>query len=169
MLVLSRWQPAQNHASFFRMHRFHENQAAHDADAEPAAGCRPDTMFSFDHATGVMYTCDAFGAHYATGAPFDTGLASLTPHFRFYYDCLMRPNARSVLTALRKVKDLDYTTIATGHGPIIRYNLDELVGRRVSQQSSRLCACRAICSRLVYAVEVSVRGRGLKLNYCLSY
>ena len=92
--------------------------------------CRPDTMFSFDHATGVMYTCDAFGAHYATDAPFDTELASLSPHFRFYYDCLMRPNARSVLTALRKVKDLDYTTIATGHGPIIRYNLEELVGRQ---------------------------------------
>lgn len=87
-------------------------------------------MFSFDHATGVMYTCDAFGAHYATDAPFDTELASLSPHFRFYYDCLMRPNARSVLTALRKVKDLDYTTVATGHGPIIRYNLEELVGRR---------------------------------------
>ncbi|CAL5226217.1 g9058 [Coccomyxa viridis] len=89
----------------------------------------PDTMFSFDQATGVMYTCDAFGAHYATDAPFDTELSSLSPHFRFYYDCLMRPNARSVLTALRKVKDLDYTTIATGHGPIIRYNLEELVGR----------------------------------------
>jgi len=89
-------------------------------------------MFSFDHATGVMYTCDAFGAHYATEAPFDTELQALTPHFRFYYDCLMRPNARSVLTALRKVKDLDYTTVATGHGPIIRYNLDELIGRQVS-------------------------------------
>ena len=89
-------------------------------------------MFSFDHATGVMYTCDAFGAHYATDAPFDTELASLSPHFRFYYDCLMRPNARSVLTALRKVKDLDYTTIATGHGPIIRYNLEELVGRQAT-------------------------------------
>ena len=24
----------------------------------------PDTMFSFDRATGVMYTCDAFGLHY---------------------------------------------------------------------------------------------------------
>jgi flavorubredoxin len=21
----------------------------------------PDTMFSYDHATGVMFTCDAFG------------------------------------------------------------------------------------------------------------
>ena len=39
---------------------------------------------------------------------------------RFYYECLMRPNAKSVLTALRKIKDLGYTTIANGHGPILR-------------------------------------------------
>ncbi len=26
----------------------------------------PDTMFSFDHATNVMYTCDAFGLHYCS-------------------------------------------------------------------------------------------------------
>ncbi|CAL8463908.1 g3443 [Coccomyxa elongata] len=89
----------------------------------------PDTMFSFDHATGVMYTCDAFGAHYCQEDPFDTALQPLAPHFRFYYDCLMRPNARSVLTALRKTQDLPYTTIATGHGPILRYNMQELVGR----------------------------------------
>jgi flavorubredoxin len=94
-------------------------------------------MFSFDHATGVMFTCDAFGAHYATDAPFDTELQALAPHFRFYYDCLMRPNARSVLTALRKVKDLPYSTIATGHGPIIRYNLEELVGRCVMSCTGR--------------------------------
>ena len=107
---------------------------------------RPDTMFSFDQATGVMYTCDAFGAHYATPAPFDTELQALAPHFRFYYDCLMRPNARSVLTALRKVKDLDYTTVATGHGPIIRYNLDELVGRWVVCISLCLASLRVALS-----------------------
>lgn len=80
-------------------------------------------------AAGVMYTCDAFGAHYCQEDPFDTALQPLAPHFRFYYDCLMRPNARSVLTALRKTADLPYTTIATGHGPILRYNMQELVGR----------------------------------------
>lgn len=26
----------------------------------------PDTMFSYDHATGVMFTCDAFGMHYCS-------------------------------------------------------------------------------------------------------
>lgn len=50
---------------------------------------------------------------------------------RFYYDCLMKPNSRSVLTALRKVKDLQYNTIATGHGPVLRYNMPELVQRCV--------------------------------------
>lgn len=46
---------------------------------------------------------------------------------RFYYDCLMRPNAKSVTTALRKIKDLPYSIIANGHGPILRFNVPELV------------------------------------------
>eukprot|EP01025_Chloroclados_australasicus_P001332 TRINITY_DN10365_c0_g1_i3.p1 TRINITY_DN10365_c0_g1~~TRINITY_DN10365_c0_g1_i3.p1 ORF type:complete len:641 (+),score=84.75 TRINITY_DN10365_c0_g1_i3:113-2035(+) len=89
----------------------------------------PDTMFSFDHGTDVMYTCDAFGMHLCAQDPFDTDLQNVLPHYRFYYDCLMKPNSRSVLTALRKVKNLTYKTIATGHGPILRYNMEELVGK----------------------------------------
>ena len=53
---------------------------------------------------GVMYTCDAFGMHYCAEAAFDVELEPLSDHLRFYYDCLMRPNARSVLTALKKVR-----------------------------------------------------------------
>lgn len=88
----------------------------------------PDTMFSYDHATGVMYTCDAFGLHYCTEDAYDVDVKAIMPHYRFYYDCLMRPNAKSVTTALRKVKDLEYKVIANGHGPILRYNVPELVG-----------------------------------------
>lgn len=40
-------------------------------------------------------------------------------------NCLIR----SVNWPCRKVKDLKYTTIANGHGPILRHNLEELVGR----------------------------------------
>lgn len=87
----------------------------------------PDTMFSYDHATGVMYTCDAFGMHYCHEDPFDTDIKAILPHYRFYYDCLMKPNAKSVTTALRKVKDIPYHTIANGHGPILKYNMTELV------------------------------------------
>ena len=93
----------------------------------------PDTMFSFDSSTGVLYTCDAFGLHYCDSEPFDTDLKAIEPHFRFYYDCLMKPNARSVLSALKRTKDMDYSTIAVGHGPLLRYNLSELVGRYAAQ------------------------------------
>jgi flavorubredoxin/flavin reductase (DIM6/NTAB) family NADH-FMN oxidoreductase RutF len=89
----------------------------------------PDTMFSFDHATGVLFTCDAFGMHYCSDDPYDTDLTPLEAHYRFYYDCLMRPNAKSVTTALRKIKDLPVTMIANGHGPMLRFNVTELVSR----------------------------------------
>jgi hypothetical protein len=33
-------------------------------------------------ATGVMYTCDAFGMHYCSQDPFDTGVDVIMPHYR---------------------------------------------------------------------------------------
>lgn len=45
------------------------------------------------------------------------------PHFSLYYDCLMKANARSVLTALRKVSDLlPLSIVATGHGPMLTHH-----------------------------------------------
>ncbi|MEM9089572.1 MAG: diflavin flavoprotein [Cyanobacteria bacterium P01_F01_bin.53] len=91
----------------------------------------PDTIFTFDHKTGIIYTCDAFGAHYCNENTFDEDLDALSPDFRFYYDCLMGPNARSVVSAMKRMDKLEGTinTIATGHGPLLRHNLEELTGR----------------------------------------
>ncbi|CAI5508847.1 unnamed protein product [Closterium sp. Naga37s-1] len=88
----------------------------------------PDTMFTFDKGTGVMFTCDAFGSHYCSEKVYDDDLSELEPHYRFYYDCLMKPNSRSVLTALRKVATAgwEFSEIAVGHGPLLRYNVPEL-------------------------------------------
>ena len=90
----------------------------------------PDTMFSFDPASKLMYTCDAFGSHLCSEDVFDTSLEQVMPHYRFYYECLMKPNARSVLTALRKCasEEADFVGICNGHGPLLRYNVEELVG-----------------------------------------
>lgn len=87
----------------------------------------PDTMFTLDRGSGVLFTCDAFGAHFCSEAVYDEDLRLIEPHFRFYYDCLMRPNSRSVLTALKRIGGMTYGTIATGHGPLLRYNLEELL------------------------------------------
>ena len=91
----------------------------------------PDTIFTFDHKTSILYTCDAFGAHYCEEDTFDEDLEGLSPDFKFYYECLMAPNARSVISALKRMDKLDgeVTTIATGHGPLLRHHVEELVGR----------------------------------------
>lgn len=90
----------------------------------------PDTIFTYDSKTQILYTCDAFGMHYCDDYTFDEDLDLIEEDFRYYYDCLMGPNARSVLSALKRMSDLpEISTIATGHGPLLRYNLTELVGR----------------------------------------
>ena len=84
----------------------------------------PDTIFSFDHGTGVLYTCDAFGLHYCSDELFDVDPGVIAPDFRYYYDCLMGPNARSVLQALKRMEELpQIEMIATGHGPLLRDHL----------------------------------------------
>jgi flavorubredoxin/flavin reductase (DIM6/NTAB) family NADH-FMN oxidoreductase RutF len=87
----------------------------------------PDTLFSYDAKTGILFTCDAFGMHYCSEDSFDTDLKAIEPDFRFYYECLMAPNARSVLSAMKRMDELPpVTTIATGHGPLLRHHVKTL-------------------------------------------
>ncbi|MBD1913893.1 MULTISPECIES: diflavin flavoprotein [unclassified Leptolyngbya] len=91
----------------------------------------PDTIFTYDHGTNTLFTCDAFGMHYCDESVYDEDLELIEPDYKLYYDCLMGPNARSVLSALKRMEALPTapSTIATGHGPLLRFNLPELVGR----------------------------------------
>ena len=90
----------------------------------------PDTIFSYDSKTQVLFTCDAFGMHYCSDSTYDVDLAAVEEDYHFYYECLMAPNARSVLSAMKRMEDLgDIGTVATGHGPLLRYNVVELTGR----------------------------------------
>jgi flavorubredoxin/flavin reductase (DIM6/NTAB) family NADH-FMN oxidoreductase RutF len=90
----------------------------------------PDTILTYDHRTQTLFTCDVFGMHYCDDRTYDEDLAILNADFQTYYDCLMGPNARSVLAAIKRMGDLPpIATIATGHGPLLKYNITELVGR----------------------------------------
>lgn len=100
----------------------------------------PDTIFTYDHKSQVLFTCDAFGMHYCSAAIYDEDLDAISPDFRFYYECLMAPNARSVLSAMKRMDALpEVKTVATGHGPLLRHNVVELTGRyrRWSQEKSQ--------------------------------
>jgi len=90
----------------------------------------PDTIFTYDHKTQVLFTCDAFGMHFCDDCTYDEDLELIGPDFHTYYQCLMEPNARSVLSAIKRMGDLPpITQIATGHGPLLKYHVSELVGR----------------------------------------
>ncbi|MEM8829273.1 MAG: diflavin flavoprotein [Cyanobacteria bacterium P01_G01_bin.19] len=90
----------------------------------------PDTIFSYDRASGILFTCDAFGMHYCSNATFDEDLKAIEKDYRFYYDCLMGPNARSVLSAMKRMDKLgEINIVANGHGPLLRHNLNELLER----------------------------------------
>ncbi len=108
----------------------------------------PDTIFSFDHGTGILYTCDGFGMHYCSDDLFDQDPSALAPDFRFYYDCLMGPNARSLLQAMKRMDALpEISTIAVGHGPLLRHHLDDWVSdyRTWSNASSKGESYVAVC------------------------
>ncbi|MBU7586411.1 MAG: diflavin flavoprotein [Nostoc sp. TH1S01] len=90
----------------------------------------PDTIFSFDHKDQILFTCDAFGMHYCSDATFDEDLKTIEADFKYYYECLMGPNARSVLSALKRMGELpEIKMIATGHGPLLYHNVEELTQR----------------------------------------
>jgi flavorubredoxin/flavin reductase (DIM6/NTAB) family NADH-FMN oxidoreductase RutF len=89
----------------------------------------PDTIFTFDHNTSILYTCDVFGMHYCDDHTYDENLAIIEEDYQYYYDCLMGPNARSVLAALKRIEKLEISTVATGHGPLLQHHISEWLER----------------------------------------
>ncbi len=89
----------------------------------------PDTIFTYDHATQVLYTCDAFGMHYCDEHLYDEFPDLLEVDFKYYYDCLMGPNARSVLMALKRISKLSVQQVATGHGPLLQHHVHDWMDR----------------------------------------
>lgn len=90
----------------------------------------PDTILTYDHGTRILYTCDVFGMHYCSDSLFDEDLKAIEPDYHFYYECLMGPNARSVLSAMKRMDKLgEIDLVANGHGPLLKYNIHELLER----------------------------------------
>jgi flavorubredoxin/flavin reductase (DIM6/NTAB) family NADH-FMN oxidoreductase RutF len=99
----------------------------------------PDTIFTFDRATQTLFTCDAFGMHFCDDSTYDEEPELLNEEYQLYYDCLMKPNARSVLGAIKRIEKLNIETIATGHGPLLKHHIPTWVGsyRDWSQEQAK--------------------------------
>lgn len=85
-----------------------------------------DELCTFDPQTNILFTDKLFGAHICGDQVFDEGWEIFNEDRRYYFDCIMAPHAKQVETALDKLADLPVRLYATGHGPLVRYALQEL-------------------------------------------
>lgn len=81
----------------------------------------PDTMFTWLAQEQILFSCDAFGAHYCgDGGIYDDEVADFSGEFAFYFDNIMRPFKDKVREAVAKVVELPVQLICPSHGPLLR-------------------------------------------------
>jgi len=81
----------------------------------------PDTMFTRLEEENILFSCDAFAAHYCQpGHIFNDEVEDFTSARHFYFDCIFRPFKVKVLTAVEKIRHDVIDMICPSHGPIIR-------------------------------------------------
>lgn len=81
----------------------------------------PDTMFTRLEEENILFSCDAFGAHYwNAGHIFNDECEDFTSARHFYFDCIFRPFKDKILSAVEKIRHDVIDMICPSHGPIIR-------------------------------------------------
>ncbi|MGD1919662.1 MAG: diflavin flavoprotein [Pleurocapsa sp.] len=86
----------------------------------------PDHLCTYDTKTAVLYTDKLFGCHVCGDRVFDEGWTIDLEDRRYYFDCLMAPHARQIMSSLDKLADKPARIYGTGHGSLVRYSLIEL-------------------------------------------
>ncbi|ASC72115.1 Putative diflavin flavoprotein A 5 [Halomicronema hongdechloris C2206] len=86
----------------------------------------PGGLATYDTYTQVLYTDKFFGAHLCGDDVYDLGWDELLEDRRYYFDCLMAPSARQVMTVLDRLEAFPLRVMAPGHGPIVLYGAREL-------------------------------------------
>jgi flavorubredoxin len=77
----------------------------------------PETMFTFLSEDRILFPCDFFGAHTATGFYAD-GVPDIEELAKSYFGEIMMPYRRAAQRALAKALELRPAIIAPSHGPI---------------------------------------------------
>ena len=109
----------------------------------------PDSLWTYDAKTQILFSDKFFGAHLCGESMFDLGEPSLQEDQRYYYDCLMATHVRQVETALGKLGPLTTNIYAPGHGPVVRYGVRNLT--QSYQQWGQLQQTQTLMVALLYA------------------
>ena len=80
----------------------------------------PETMFSFAREDKILFTCDFFGSHFATGTLYADDEHHVYLSAKRYYAEIMMPFRGKYPAYLQKVEAMAPEIIAPSHGPIYR-------------------------------------------------
>ncbi len=78
----------------------------------------PETMVSYLEEEQILFTCDFFGAHFATSDVIAQPRSGVNHAAKSYYAEIMMPFRGQILRNLAKLKDLEIKMIAPSHGPV---------------------------------------------------
>ncbi len=93
----------------------------------------PETMFTFEQSSGILFTCDAFGSYGAiTDVIFDDQLSSeqhdfFTQEALRYFANIIGGFSMFVEKAVAQLKDLDIKMIAPSHGIVWREKPQDII------------------------------------------
>ena len=82
----------------------------------------PDSMFTYLAEDKLLFTCDAFGAHYSLDSVLQSTIVNNDDYmsaFKYYFDNILGPFKPFFLQAIGRIENLDIDMICTGHGPIL--------------------------------------------------
>jgi NADH oxidase (H2O-forming) len=116
----------------------------------------PDTIYTWLPDDRVLFTCDSFGAHFCDRKMFDDLVENYDESFKYYFDVILKPYSKFMLKAIEKIRSLDISVIATGHGPVLRSDWKKYVD--LSEKYSR-----------EYLAEYRPEGRHVLLAYVSAY
>ncbi len=86
----------------------------------------PDLLCTYDTKTEVLFTDKLFSAHICGDRVFDEGWQVDLEDRRYYFDCVIAPYARQITNDIEKIAAKTPKIYATGHGPLIKYSVQEL-------------------------------------------
>ena len=87
----------------------------------------PDSMFTYLVEDEILFTCDVFGEHYCNDVMFADLAEDFQESFRYYFDVIMRPFSKFMISAIEKIRPLPIKTICPGHGMILRKHWEKYV------------------------------------------
>ena len=118
----------------------------------------PDSIYTYLVEDRILFTCDSFGAHYCSAEMFDDLAGDYSEDFRYYFDVILKPYSRFMIKAIDKIRPLDISMIATGHGPILRKSWRNIVDRTHELASSYLKLIGGSGEKRVLITYVSAYG-----------